>query len=386
MRVYTSKLLSSMAVAVVVLLVLCTAAVNVSPSVRAQNTGAAVNGWTGGVIPGTNSSGQKYNPSVAYTSTGAPRVAYYDEFNSDLRYLAKVGSTWSSEKVDSKGDVGRYCDLALDANNRPWISYYDSTNGHLKCAWLNASNVWHNVTVDKASFVGMFTAIAIGPDGQPRISYYDAENWHLKYASRSASGTWTNSTVDSNGTVGWLTSIAINPKTGQPAISYYDATNHSLKYAWRNGTTGKWVNETADASAGDVGSYSSLAFTSAGAPCISYQDSTHGDLKYAAKVGSKWTYKTFPTAALDGEYTSLVLSNNDLPRISSIDQTNNRILFTWENASKVWHTQGVTPAGTSGLYYTSIAIYRPTGKTGICYTNWGGNVTVNLMEKTYPWN
>ena len=34
--------------------------------------------------------------------------------------------------LDSAGDVGNYCDIAIDANDRLHISYYDATNGDLK--------------------------------------------------------------------------------------------------------------------------------------------------------------------------------------------------------------------------------------------------------------
>lgn len=55
---------------------------------------------------------------------------------------------WQIETIDSDGDCGWGCDIALDPNNRPHISYiqrYDTT-GLVKYAYFDGTN-WGKETV-----------------------------------------------------------------------------------------------------------------------------------------------------------------------------------------------------------------------------------------------
>jgi hypothetical protein len=363
--------------ALVATLVLCTVAATVSPSVQAGT------GWSGGAIPGTASSKWNGDPSLAYTSWGDPRVVYHDRWVTfNLWYYARAGGVWYSKLVDTKSSFSA---LTLK-NNLPWISYYDQTNGDLKCAWKDANGQWHYERVDTAGNVGWSTSICISPlDGQPRISYYDQTKQDLKYARRVGLNNWVTETVDAGSYPGLdQTSIAINPATKGVGIGYDYGLNY-IKYAWKNPGMAKFSSTfVVDKGSSD---YPSLAFDAAGNPCISYRGGGLGvtDLKYTKHLGAlpdgTWYYKTFPTAALDGMFTSIALSNFGNPRISSFSAQGS-VTYTWKDTSGVWHTEYVG----NGFESTSIAIYRSTGKTGICYFDETGaypgyTYTVNLMEK-----
>lgn len=67
-------------------------------------------------------------------SKGFVHIVYYDSTNKDLKHATNLTGSWVTMTLDSTGDVGNYCDIAIDLNDRLHISYYDATNGDLKYA------------------------------------------------------------------------------------------------------------------------------------------------------------------------------------------------------------------------------------------------------------
>ena len=202
-----------------------------------------------------------------------------------------------------------------------------SNDGDLKYATCSAgcdtAGNWTTETVDSTGNVGLDTSLALDGSGNPHISYFDKTNLNLKYAYKSG-GVWTIVTVDSLGTVGEFTSLALD-SSGNPRISYHG--NSTLKYASCDtgcDNSANWTKITVDNSAGDVGEFTSLALDSSGNPRISYAGfatPTNGDLKYAScdsgcSTPGNWTIGTVDSLGNTGWDTSLALDSSENPHIA----------------------------------------------------------------------
>jgi RHS repeat-associated protein len=324
---------------------------------------------------GTNRMGRLWQVS---DSSGIATFTY-DKMGRQTRTDKSIISTspvWTTETVDSVGNVGQFTSVGLDTNGNPHISYFDPANGRLKYAkWTGSS--WAVQTVDTSTFSGYYTSLAIDSAGNPHISYYNSLGFDLKYAKWTGSS-WAIQTVETAGDVGRYTSLALD-SGGNPHISYYDYTNRDLKYAKWNGSS--WTIQTVD-SIGDVGAYTSLALDSAGNPRISYRDVTNGDLKYARWTGGNWVIQIVDSVGNVGEYGSLALDNGGNPYISYLDLTNSDLKYAkWTGSS--WVIQTVDSAGITG-YYTSLKLDNnanphisysasSSGVSNLKYAKWTGS-------------
>jgi len=70
--------------------------------------------------------------SIAIDKTDKLHISYCD-FN-DLKYATDVSGSWRTYFIDSVGDVGLYNSIAIDSFGKPYIVYYDDTNGSIKLA------------------------------------------------------------------------------------------------------------------------------------------------------------------------------------------------------------------------------------------------------------
>ena len=136
--------------------------------------------------------------SIKLDKQNRPHIAYYDAGNLNLKYAYKSGGIWNKYAIDSAGDVGWYSSLALDSNDRPHISYRDATNLKLKYArfissegWtatagsglvnVPGSGYWYVGTVPGAA--GIYCSLALDADNRPHISYLTEDRKGVGYAT-----------------------------------------------------------------------------------------------------------------------------------------------------------------------------------------------------------
>jgi hypothetical protein len=300
--------------------------------------------------------------------------------------------------VDGAFGVGKYASLALDSNNRPHISYYDTLNGALKYATYDGSN-WQIRTIEQAFSTAALPfsgdqSLEIDPELAPRSS--DPREWDHTFlnlpqeylgqagafdefqapveflesglpipapavdlqgldddqvtaASLDPSSSLSIASIDGRG-FGLYTSIAIDP-FNRPAISYYDAGNGDLKFARWTGSA--WEVSIVDSS-GDVGLYTSLAIDSSGYNHISYYDASNQDLKYARWDGLNWLIRQADSTGDVGQHTSLALDVNKNPHISYYDSTQGNLKYArWTGSA--WEIRIVDSPGDVGMF-SSIAL------------------------------
>lgn len=309
--------------------------------------------------PGPNDVGVTCD--IAVDPQGRPHVSYYDNTDGKLKYATRddIG-VWTIETADSGSTRRGLCtSIALDSDGQPHISYYDETNANLKYAYRLdvGSGFWVQTTVESGGDVGRFTSIALDANDDPHIAYHDFTNGWTKYATRPASS-WMIDTVDTGDfTAGWYCSIALD-SNGKPHMSYQDAFaifSGVLKYATNAG--GSWAIEIVDAS-GIVGSHSSIALDGNDAPRISYHDRDAGSLRYADRSSGSWSLATadLVPGGTVGEFSSLALDANDDPRIAYFDRTNGDLKFASRDGFAAWQKQTVDGASDHVGQYAAIAL------------------------------
>ena len=257
-----------------------------SPTATPTNAGGAI---PSRIIDSTGDVGEF--SSIVIDSNGFKHISYWDQTNNELRYATDASGSWVVTIVDGNGcngicdttaNVGKFSSITLNSTDFPRISYYDESNSRLKYAVYGCVSgvcLWITTSVDNSGDVGHYTSLIVDSNDHYHISYYDNSNDDLKYAT-STSGSWVTTTVDSSGNVGKYGSIAIDSNDAVH-ISYRDSTNDDLKYATCSSSctsASSWTNSTID-SVGNVGSRTSIAIDSNDAVHISYNDITNGDLK-----------------------------------------------------------------------------------------------------------
>jgi len=255
--------------------------------------------------------------SIDVDADDKPHISYYDQLNGDLKYAKKTGDTWDIQTIDSQGDTGYYSSIIIDNNNDPHISYYDWTKPYgLNYAYYNETKNWSTKTIDSGYSVGLDTSIDVDSNNNPRISYFDHfhNNKSLRYAYKE-NNNWFFSSVDYDEEVGYGSSLKIDSKN-IPHISYHDTTNNKIKYATL--TDGEWITQTIDENSGETSRESSLSLDTNNNPHIVYIIiENEKTIKYAHWTGYKWEIQTIG----EGAIPDIDLTKNNIPYIIYKDTT-----------------------------------------------------------------
>jgi hypothetical protein len=308
-------------------------------------------GWDFDDVETSGDNGQYV--SMKIDSTGIPHMVYFyatnqdDVVKQDLKYAKWDPSTssWDIETLDSIENVGMFASLALDSNDRAYVSYIDATNRNLKFTYQAPPfNTWITPVVVDSSVptydrwsenkIKAYTSIAVD-DTDPNypgvhITYYDAypgpvssdpPRGRLKYArgvNTSGAIAWPEvGTIIDDGAgedKGKWNSLVWDPVDTALHVCYYEdfidiPEDGNLRYAYRTGAGAPpgddWTGQTTLDGDGDVGSYCSIAISSTGEPAISYYDASKGALKLITAYGLPWFDTLFPYK----QYLPIIFNN-----------------------------------------------------------------------------
>ncbi|MEO5969830.1 MAG: hypothetical protein ABIQ95_07865 [Bdellovibrionia bacterium] len=288
---------------------------------------------------------QTRNVSVAATAGGVPAVAYVDfsigsTVGAKLKYSLRSGtsasSTWPVYIIPGTGNP-QYPSLAMDAHNKPWISYYDAS-------------IFRFYLVTNSSSDGSGTWIQYqfpltAMTGNPTLPATNDTALAMQYSTPSTS---------------YPVMFVINSSAG--------GTN-GVKSSRLNPTTGMWSTvQTIDGLGASFASNLSVDFqTSTSSIAVSYLDLTTTRVEYNYTVDPTAVYGTSAviSGAAQGQGLAVKINPSTLaPAISYFDYSNNKIFYASCSGTLVTcqSTGGWTPmsiesgAGVSGL---------ATGATGV---------------------
>lgn len=269
---------------------------------------------------GTTTYPDLVSTSLAFDSVGNPHVSYWRPDGSDLRYATKIAGAWSATTVDSGywGEAGWSSNLALDANDYPWI-VYGHQGFYIMFLRFNGTSWSARTPVDPGIMGDGEASLALGSDDLMHLSYYTLNTspggtaWGLQYGLFSGTYFTPSERVnDSLYYTGYNSALALDSE-GYPHIAYwhnYSSGPHDLRYSKKDATG--WHHEQLDTPG--VGQYVDMVLDSLNHPHVAYWDQTNNAIKYMEHDGSSWSTPEV-LAENAGANVSLVLDANDEPLV-----------------------------------------------------------------------
>ena len=252
-------------------------------------------------------------------------------------------AVWSVETVDSVGNPGEYCSIALSGSNLPRIAYLKAQTEDLRYASYNGSS-WSFETLDASEDCGYFASLALTTDGYARIAYCrdpGMAQWDLKVAIESVSG-WEYHFIDPLfGPTGDFLDLTLDAD-GYPHASYlgYNATEskRTLNWGLQDGTGFYFgpIEETFDIEEGQT----SIALSASGAPHILAFDGTNNDPRYHYYLGGTWHAENI-SGANQGDYSSMDLDSSDHAHVAFNNRSAGELVYGYRG-SIGWEVESVT--------------------------------------------
>jgi hypothetical protein len=208
-----------------------------------------------------------------------------DQSSSPWKLVKSVGNRPGTDEVDQEKSA-----IAVDGTGRVHV-VFTSRDG-LSISVVDGDGTSKDETIDTGGNTGRFVAIALGADGREHIAYFqNAVPIALKYAERKDDGSWT---IESISGAAENPSMAVDAN-GTTHVTWLDYAKNEIDYASRP-AGGAWsAVEKVDASQdGDA----ALAVTRSGEVHVVYSKALQAGANDARR-GSDGTWSSQPIALGD---------------------------------------------------------------------------------------
>jgi hypothetical protein len=164
------------------------------------NCGPSGNTWQCTIIDAGGNAGVGKYASLDFDYNGLVHMAYYDVVNADLKYAKWVGSggncgptpgTWyQCDTIDSTGNVGIAASLTApqSSTGKPRIAYYNKTSGQLRYASTSAGGscgggAWSCIDILSigSGILTVGISMTLDNNDSPVIAYEDASSDPVAY-------------------------------------------------------------------------------------------------------------------------------------------------------------------------------------------------------------
>ncbi len=247
--------------------------------------------WRTEVIP-VNSQNVNYYQSISLTPDDHPNISFYEyqgpkdtDIRIRLRTVIWNGQNWDLRTVDSDPGSGKFNTIAADPQGHLHLAYANVSayTGGMRYAFWDG-RTWNLEILEgekenHGHGVGWSCNIALDKQSNPHLTYVDEVDKLIKYAVRKA-GKWQIQVIDKVAGIAYpdRNSIAFDDQQ-RPYMGYYDAGRGILKLARLDGQ--KWTFETVD---GGYSGFTSSMDIKEGDIWISYGSEASG-LKVARSRG-----------------------------------------------------------------------------------------------------
>ncbi len=246
--------------------------------------------WMKEVLP-VNSDNVNYYQSIALTPDDRPTISFYEyrgpkgtDFKIRLRTVMWNGKFWELRTVDSDEGSGKFNAMVADRQGHLHLAYANvsAATGGMRYAFWNGRSwnleILEGEKENNGHGVGWSCNIALDKDANPHLTYDDESERLVKYAVRQG-GRWRIQVIARLAGVAYpdRNSIAIGDD-GRPYVGYFDAGKGTLQVAHPEGQ--KWVTETVDA---EGSGYTSSMQIDGDVIWISYAGPENGGLKVARR-------------------------------------------------------------------------------------------------------